>query len=333
MLVTAANAQLLRLFCAQHVVDEVLEHVEDWTVGSEISQATFLGRWIYEYLPVIRVVRTDDITPALLNPQEKSRIETLAKIDSDDVPSAMLALVLEAFNLSEDGRPLHAVSGDRVDLKAHHQWVETLKAGGDAGELGQMFHFFVWVFAILVGAIVTPVKALVTRMRWWSLVPFALASVLAIKYTSPEAKRSIRSAAVSTGKVLDPAFAVCHEVSGVYRDMLERFESAAPFVPSWGELAITNQKEAVLLRAFLHTLARSAMSDRSARELADALPALGVAQGETKVRHILRSYDCFFEVWRGRWQVGEVATILRVQLEQSADTNGTPDPTDSAPRP
>lgn len=318
VLVTAANAQLLRLFCAQHVVDEVREHAEKWTDGPKVSQAAFLDRWIFEYLPVIRVVQTDDIIPALLGPQERSRIETLAEIDPDDLPSAVLALVLEAFYLSEDRSPLQAVYGHDVDLAAHHEWVEALKAGGDAGELGRMFHFFVWVFAPLVGSILMPLKILVTRLRWWSLVAPALASGLAIKYTSPEVKHSIRSAASSAGKALPPALAVCHDVFAVYRDLLERLERTAPSVPSWDELATTNGNEAVLLRACLHTLARSPMSDRSARELADALPALAVAQGETKVRYILRSHDCFFEVWRGRWQVGEVAALLRVHLEQSA---------------
>src|ERR1700719_3962399 len=31
-LVTAANQQFIRLFCAQHVADEIVEHVETWSV-------------------------------------------------------------------------------------------------------------------------------------------------------------------------------------------------------------------------------------------------------------------------------------------------------------
>ncbi len=40
VLVTAANAGLLRLFCAQHVVDEVVGHSAEWAEGSGVSYAS-----------------------------------------------------------------------------------------------------------------------------------------------------------------------------------------------------------------------------------------------------------------------------------------------------
>jgi hypothetical protein len=48
----------------------------------------------------------------------------------------VLALLLEAFFLSGDGKPLRAVYGD-ADLSGHQAWVDILKAGGDAGQLGK----------------------------------------------------------------------------------------------------------------------------------------------------------------------------------------------------
>ena len=84
--------------------------------------------------------------------------------------------------------------------------------------------------------------------------------------------------------------------------------------PSWQSLAATNPPGAVLVRACMYTLARSAMSDRSAEELAQELPYLGVAQGEAKVRDVLRSTNSFEEVWRGRWQLGDVASVLKPHL-------------------
>ena len=39
------------------------------------------------------------------------------------MPSAVLALLLGAFFLSEDGKPLRAVYGD-ADLSGHREWVE-----------------------------------------------------------------------------------------------------------------------------------------------------------------------------------------------------------------
>jgi hypothetical protein len=50
--------------------------------------------------------------------------------------------------------------------------------------------------------------------------------------------------------------------------------------------------------------------DRSAAELAAELLYLGVAQGEAKVRQVLRSAGPFTQVWRGRWQAGHAAPAL-----------------------
>jgi hypothetical protein len=40
VLVNATNAGLLRLFCAQHVIDEVVEHSEEWVAGLKSSRWT-----------------------------------------------------------------------------------------------------------------------------------------------------------------------------------------------------------------------------------------------------------------------------------------------------
>jgi hypothetical protein len=63
-------------------------------------------------------------------------------------------------------------------------------------------------------------------------------------------------------------------------------------------------------RAPGETLARSPGCDRSAAELTAELPYLGVAQGEAKVRQVLRDAGPFIEVWRGRWQAGQPAPAL-----------------------
>jgi len=312
VLVNAANAQVLRLFCAQHVVDEVAEHIEDWTDGSDVPAAAFRRRWTFEYLPLIRVVRAQDISTALLSPEESARIDELARLDSDDVPSAMLALVLEAFYLSKDAASLWAVYGHDADATVHEQWVEILKAGGDAGELGRMFNLLIAVLILVGRELTVGVRRLVTAIGPWSLVPLAL-SVLAMRYVSNDARQRMKSAAISTGHVPFCALAA-------YHDILARFQQAAPTIATWEQLAITNDKDEVLFRACLHTLARTGMSDRSARELAQELPFLGVAQGEAKVRSTLRWHDAFFEVWRGRWQMGEVAELVSVQLDRIPET-------------
>ena len=92
------------------------------------------------HLPLIRVVQIGEGHLAWLSPAELDRVRHLAEPcqDPDDVPSAVLALLLEAFFLSEDVKPLRAVYG-HADLSGHREWVSILKAGGDVGQLGKTF--------------------------------------------------------------------------------------------------------------------------------------------------------------------------------------------------
>lgn len=83
----------------------------------------------------------------------------------------------------------------------------------------------------------------------------------------------------------------------------EQFAKSLPATPRWADRAASNP-DGVLLRASLRTLARSGRTPRAANELAGVLPALGVPQGEAKVRATLRSSDAFHEVCRGGWQAG-----------------------------
>jgi hypothetical protein len=105
-LTNAANVGVLRLFCAQHVLDEVVEHSASWTEGTAVTRSIVLRRWLTEYLPQIRVLQADDLPDGLLTPDEKGRIDQLQLDDTDDVPSAALALLLGAFYLTRDGDAL-----------------------------------------------------------------------------------------------------------------------------------------------------------------------------------------------------------------------------------
>ena len=106
----------------------------------------------------------------------------------------------------------------------------------------------------------------------------------------------------------------------VYEEVRQRFERAAPPPPDWKSLAASNPPGAVLGRACLHTLGRSARSDRSAVELAAVMPWIGVDQGEDKVRRTLRDATCFTEVWRGRWQVGYAAPPVLRRVQEAVDS-------------
>lgn len=60
VLVSAANAGCIRLFCARHVYDEVIEHSGEWTATGPVTRDDFLRAWLLEYLPLIRVVSIGD---------------------------------------------------------------------------------------------------------------------------------------------------------------------------------------------------------------------------------------------------------------------------------
>jgi len=71
---------------------------------------------------------------------------------------------MEAFYLSNDRPALAAVYGEDSDLTEHAEWVEILKACGDAGQLGKMFTF-------TVNLSVPAAAASSTALSAWRLPP------------------------------------------------------------------------------------------------------------------------------------------------------------------
>jgi predicted nucleic acid-binding protein len=312
VLVTAANAGLLRLFCAEHVCREVIEHSGDWTVGSTLTRETFLGRWLLEYLPLIRVVSLEEGHLAWLDAAELARIRHLAQPsqDPDDVPSAVLALLLEAFFLSEDTAPLRAVYGDIPP--DHREWVNILKAGGDAGEMGKTVALAVNLTTLAGHGLATAARRVAAATSPWLVVAAGLGAVWWFLKRPASTRQKAASAA---GSVLNCVLSV----GAAYLELQDEFARAAAKSASWADLAAALPPVAVLGRACLHTLARHSGGERSAAELARELPYLGVAQGEAKVRQVLRESGPFAEVWPGRWQAGHVAPVLLRYLNMPAD--------------
>lgn len=304
-LVTAANAGAIRLFCASHVVEETIEHASEWVAESktQLSPAAFLARLVSEYLPLVRVVRDEDllVLQNLLNPDERLRIEQLTSKDSDDVPSATLALLLGALFLTEDRDPLEAVYGPHVDLDAHRGWLQALRAGGDSAELAKLiFAAQAWPAAVGYG--------LHALGRWldkalpsWALAAIAVGFGVGVGVLGPKVSPQTRRKA---GAALSDTLVALISMQARHHEQGERFQRAAPTVPTWSQLALTNDSRAVLARACIHALVRAPQSPASARELATALSPLGVGQCEQFVRQTLRSHACFEQPYRGRWQVG-----------------------------
>jgi predicted nucleic acid-binding protein len=314
VLVNTANGGLLRLFCAQHVIDEVLEHSAKWAAAGKVSQQAFLAKWLSDYLPLIRVISDDPAHLSLLTPEEADRIKILAEKDPDDVPSATLALLLEAFYLSNDRPALEAVYGPDADLTEHAEWVQVLKAGGDAGELGKMLTAAANLTVLASSGIIGGVRRLAAATSPWLLLAAGFIAGWRLAIASDTTKQKWKAAGTA-------ALHYCLGAFIAYEEVRTRFARVSPATPSWNTLATSRSSTAVLTRACMHTLARS-MSDCSAVELAQDLPYLQVPRGEAKIRAALRAMDCFTEVWRGRWQLGHVAEpVARMVALRSASTD------------
>ena len=299
-LVAAANAGLFRLYCAEHVIGEVLRKHKDFAARKMVSSEVFLAVWEEQYLPQLRII-PGVLPEELMSAAERERIETLRAIDPDDIPSVVLSLCLQAYYLSQDTDAAAAVYDEYRDGKQLEPWLKTLWAGGDAGQIGLLLSG-AEVLANLPASGVWQLlklsaRAIPTWLQVASLAAGAAAVGFSIHVMPDERKQSLRELA---GHVATLIAAMDAE----YKRARKVFAQAAPTVPSPAELERELPPDRGLFRACLRTLARSRSSACTARELAALLPALPVAQGEAKVRAILRDSDCFLEVRHGRWQLG-----------------------------
>lgn len=309
VLITAANAGALRLYAASHVIDEVSEHAERWARESDdVSPAAFRARWEEEYLPLVRVIEDEQLSEELLGHEERARLHRLAEVDPDDVPSAILALALGAFFLSEDRRAVQAVYGDRVDLGEHRNWLAMLRSGGNAGELGTMVFAAAMVPTLAVGGTIEAGRRVSRSLSPWALLPIGAGlAALGYRYVSKERWANLGG---GVGK-LALGFMYLH---ANYLREYERFRAAAAPTPKWDELAVEIDRPELLQRGCMHTLARSADGCLSASSLASSLPALGIGQGEALVRQALRGSGCFHQPYARRWQVGHPAVRVATMI-------------------
>jgi len=301
-LLTGANSDMLRLFCARHVLEEVKEHHFEWCEEAGVPADTFLRVFRDSYAPLLRAVR--DVPEGLLSADEQARVEELRRRDPDDIPSVTLAMLLEAFYMSEDLAASKAVYGREVTRNEARRWVDVLRAGADAGMVGSVFQV-AGIIPMAVGAgLWEGFDRLTRQMNGWARLGLALfatsitGGVYLYRRQPEERRQTIRE-----------GFLNALELGGAFVVELERANSrlarAVPDQPDWDQLLRDRDRSQVLTRACLHRLARSRRSHLSAVELAEELPRLGIGQSATAVRTVLRDrLTCFEEVYTGRWQVG-----------------------------
>ncbi len=303
-LLTGTNTRVFRLFCAQHVYDEVEEHAVEWAGEMGLEPDAYVSVWRENYVPLVRRVWTDAME-SMLSPTERLRVDRLRSLlDIDDVPSAVLALATGAFFVSEDGNPHETVYGRKLSAGERRAWLLILHAGGDSAELTRLTGFTAAVpgFAFMGAAYVV--------QRLWAFSPTVLFGAAAL--TAALAMRVPRERYRAIGKAALTALSTLstHVYEPQY-EALKRFRSALPPFPSWDDLVRDLSRDAALARACMYCLARSRNSPMAARELADELPALGISQTPQRVGKVLHRYECFFEPYHGVWQLGSPAHVIR----------------------
>jgi predicted nucleic acid-binding protein len=300
-LITATNSQALRVFCSQHVIDEVMEHREIWSSKAKtpVTDTAFVERWTDEYLSMLRVVPDDSIPHAWLSPEERARVDAFDHEDRDDVPSVKLTLVTRGLYLCRDKPALRAAYGSDSASVEHDQWLDRLKAGSDAAELMRLLHgtggfAYAAAYGLFAGG----------RRAYQSLGPASIPLFVAAAYGCwrwllDPSRQAFRDELNRFGEFLG-------HVAEQGRERQAHFDAALPRVPTWDELLQTNPHIAVLGRACTYVLAREPRGHLSAQELATKLRSL-LPCADARVRAVLRATPCFVEIYRGRWQLGAVA--------------------------
>ena len=303
-LVTATNAGFLRMFCAEHVIEEVNEHSQRWAREGGIDGALFLDRWQGEYLPLLRCV---DVPSGLLTESEAGEIARLERIDPDDVPSATLARLLGAFYLSEDKTALEAVYGPELDFKIHHAWVDAIRYGSNSAQIAGVSQTALIVPAILGEGLFGAGRFLYSKSPW-----LFVGTILVIGGFGYLAWRSEQDKVKGALASLADGLLAIGETVTAFRNYALRCQDAFlrvfPIVPNWQDMLGSLDGDQVLVRHCLHSLAREPRGHLSAAEMHEGIPFYVKGQQNT-VRKALREYPCFQEVRRGRWQVGRETGI------------------------
>lgn len=322
VLTSAAGYGVLRLFCARHVIEEVHRHVDEWSAQGNLAPELVRAVWRDSYMRLLRWV--DIPSTVLYTSEELDRLRVLADVvngDPDDLPTAILTLLLDAPLLSRDRKPLVAVYSEEIDHIAHREWLDNLRAGGDLGPLGQAIQATTIVGSGMGIAGYEGLRAVSKLVPWPILLAMVVAGVYGYsRFTSPETKRKVGDGVKMTSKF---AFEALGDLSITFVQAKSTFEQLPTPSSSPDHLhddALT--PEAMLTRACIYHLARNSRSNMSAAELSSTLRTrLSVPCGEKQVRATLREHVCFVEVYRGRFQVGR-SLVPRKSSTNHYDSSG-----------
>jgi hypothetical protein len=314
VLVTAANEQIIRVFCSAHVVREIFKNHTIWSseATKPVSSEEFLRRYLTEYLPLMRVVPDDGVPESWLSPAERQRLAALALSNTNDFPSVKLALAIRGLYLSKDKRALRAVYGAESELAKHTEWLERLRAGGNAAELERFMDGSSRLTALSGYGIFKGAQRAYDAIGPLSILFGAVGAYGVWQWVGDPSRQGLRD---GFGRFMD----FCAELMMQQRAYEQHFDAALPAVPTLDRLAAHASADDVLGRACLCALAREPAGHQSAVELA-ARVRRELPCADAPVRAIMREVSSFSEVYRGRWQVGSVDSraLLAMPVQATA---------------
>ena len=279
----AGRAGTIRLFASEHVCDEIDEHLVAFAKKRNLSASVLASLWQDHYAPHIRFVDAGQLKV------DDPRVSAVALSDPDDVPTAVLALMLA---------PSLVLSDDRKDLVAPGiaapDWFGAVRFGmvvvrGDALMTG------VWVFGVLGVEGVRAAARLGSRLVRSPLgfFGFLLAAALLT--------RTLRSRSLSEETMKQFKEVAGRALLGGLRVMAEREQG----IRDLDQVAVGPPDERGLVRSVCRELGLARVP-LSRTKLVEALRLYGFGSRTllTEVRELLESNPAFVEVSPRRWQLG-----------------------------
>jgi predicted nucleic acid-binding protein len=299
VLLTAAHRQLVRLYVAPHVTAEVVNHADDWTQGTQVSAEQFLSSWEQEYLPVLRVVEPPG---GSLTAAEADRIEQLRQKDPDDIPTATLALLLEAPLISSDKAPTRAVYGPDANVRSQQELLELLAVAGEAGQL-QEHAASATTAAVAATYGLWALGKRMFRLPAPVLLGVGALAAVALPRVPPQRREQLRRAGATVWEFVT-------EIAGLDAELSAQVAAARPLAPELDgdfELSV----EPLLERELMWTMARQGSSQRTVAELVDDVGIRVEGCSEADVLATLQHHtpDTFSEIYDGEWQLGHCFVV------------------------
>ena len=294
LLARAASAGLITWYIAEHAAGEVDEHLDKWANDAGIDPVAAWRSWDEIYRPMLRLV-PGDLTELALTADEQQRLAELALRDSDDLPTARLAMAIGARLATRDGALLEATYGPgRTSSEHADELIPTASALNSSGQLRELEAFAV----LLPAALVAELVAIVRRTPVLGAVG---AGAAAFALRSRDRRQQLHAGVQRLWAGLLATLEVWMAAHQTISEQLARYEPVVSDLITTADELDTDARP----RIVMWMLAGRGQADASATDLASTWPAeVSQLRSTTDARSILHAGVAFIETTRGRFQLG-----------------------------